>query len=99
MEKIILTRVCWECLGQGKKAAACEHPDEGCRTCHGTRINRRPMTPSEQQEHHAHIIGRANQSITAKDGFADNELFFKTIVQESHTFTDNQGEVWAVSLS
>ena len=34
------------------------------------------MTPPEQRAHHKCIIARANQSITAKDGFADNSLFF-----------------------
>ena len=56
-----------------------------------------PMTPLEQREHHRHIIGRANQSVTAPDGFADNSLFFKKVVQEAHTFTDKHGVVWFVS--
>ncbi len=56
------------------------------------------MTVSEQRKHYRHIIGRANQSITAKDGFADNSLFFRNAVQEAHTFTDKNGEVWQVTL-
>ena len=59
----------------------------------------RRMTISEQQEHHKHIIGRANQSITAMGGFADNTLFWKAVVQEAHMFTDKRGVVWAVSLT
>ena len=57
----------------------------------------RPMTSLEQQEHHKHIIARANQSVTAKNGFADNSIFFKTVVQEAHTFTDKDGIEWSVS--
>lgn len=57
----------------------------------------RPMTDKEQHKHHQYIIARANQSITAKDGFADNSIFFKLVVQEAHTFTDKDGVVWAVS--
>lgn len=57
------------------------------------------MTPTEQRAHHKCIIARANQSVTAKDGFADNSLFFKTVVQEAHTFTDKHGVVWQVSLT
>lgn len=69
-----------------------------------TRVNKMgdtvscPMMPSEQRAHHKYIIARANQSVTAQDGFADNSLFFKTVVQEAHTFTDKHGVEWAVSL-
>ena len=56
------------------------------------------MMPSEQHKHHRHIIARANQSVTAQDGFADNSLFFKAVVQEAHTFTDKDGVVWQVSV-
>ena len=58
----------------------------------------RPMTPTEQRKHHRHIIGRANQSATAENGFADNSLFFKGVVQEAHTFTDKNGVEWQVGL-
>ena len=57
------------------------------------------MTHLEQQEHFRHIIGRANQSVTAPDGFADNPGFFKVVVQEAHTFTDKHGVVWFVGLT
>ena len=56
------------------------------------------MTASERRDHHRYIIARANQSVTAQDGFADNSLFFKTVVQEAHTFTDKDGVVWQVSI-
>ena len=57
----------------------------------------RPMTPAEQHKHHRYIIARANQSVTAPNGFADNSIFFKLVVQEAHTFTDKDGVVWQVS--
>jgi len=57
------------------------------------------MTPTEQQEHHRHIIARANQSVTAKDGFANNSLFFLAVVMEAHTFTDKDGVEWQIGLT
>lgn len=57
----------------------------------------RRMTAVEQREHYRHIIGRANQSITATGGFADNSLFFKAVVIEAHTFIDKDGVEWHVS--
>lgn len=69
-----------------------------------TRVNEtgdtvsRHFPASEQRKHYRHIIARANQSVTARDGFADNSLFFKTVVQEAHTFTDKDGLEWQVSV-
>ena len=83
MDKIILSRKCGTRNGP---------------VSHTKGIYTRPMMPLEQREHHRHIIGRANQSATAENGFADNSLFFKTVVQEAHTFTDKNGVEWAVGL-
>ena len=94
MDKIILTRMC-------------EHFNDGvvstCSFACPTAANpdctiTRPMISTEQQRHYRHIIARANQSVTARNGFADNSIFFKTVVQEAHTFTDKDGVEWQVAL-
>ena len=95
MDKIMLSRECSNYI-EGGKCSTINSPDcpnEANTDCTITR----PMTAAEQRVHHKHIIARANQSVTAKDGFVDNSLFFKTVVQEAHTFTDKHGVVWAVS--
>ena len=71
---------------------------QSCPVCHNTRIITRPMQASEQQKHLMDIIRRANQSVTAQHGFADNVLFFRNAVEEAHTFTDYIGYEWQVSL-
>ena len=93
MDKIMLSRVCAHYNDGLVSTCSFACPKAANPDCTITR----PMTAREQRKHHQYIIARANQSVTAKDGFADNSIFFKLVVQEAHTFTDKDGVVWAVS--
>ena len=107
MDKIMLSRACPDSIDGDCRCTNGWLPCDGpfCnqynalkKECETGGTQSRPMTPSEQRAHHKCIIGRANQSVTAPDGFADNSIFFKTVVQEAHTFTDKHSVEWAVSL-